>query len=214
MLETTQGWDAYNVTEDADLSFRIAAHGGKIGYIRTGTDEEAVGNMRDWHFQRARWIKGYLQSWGVHMRAPLLPGGRMGLARFFTLQITLGLTLLAIGFYAPSVIILGLYLGVCAISGTAINIPLIYVASFGFSIAVGIAISALGVFRAGKPYLIKSALYVPAYWLLLFWPGLRAIWELRRMPFHWHKTPHGVSAPDDDDPQTFEYEPLTHEPAE
>jgi len=34
---------------------------------------------------------------------------------------------------------------------------------------------------------------MPAYWALLFAPSLRAIWELRRIPFHWHKTEHGVS---------------------
>ena len=164
ILAQTGGWDAHNVTEDADLSFRIAALGGKIGYIRTGTDEEAVADMRDWHFQRARWIKGFFQSWGVHMRVPFLPSGKAGLARFFTLQITLGLTLLAIAFYTPSMIILAVYLGFCALSGSAAQIPLIYSACFVFSLAAGVLITCVGTVRAGKAQLIKSAICVPAYW--------------------------------------------------
>jgi len=106
-LDAIDGWDAYNVTEDADLSFRLAANGHKIGFIHPPTQEEAVSNLRSWHFQRARWIKGYIQTWDVHMAAPFAPGGLIGGLRFFTLQLTLGFTLLAALFYAP--VLIGLH---------------------------------------------------------------------------------------------------------
>ena len=38
-LEAVGGWDSHNVTEDADLSFRLAAHGHNIGYIHPPTQE-------------------------------------------------------------------------------------------------------------------------------------------------------------------------------
>ena len=40
-LDQVGGWDAHNVTEDADLSFRLAAYGHHIGYIHPPTQEEA-----------------------------------------------------------------------------------------------------------------------------------------------------------------------------
>ena len=59
-LDDIKGWDSHNVTEDADLSFRLAAQNWDIGYITPPTQEEAVSNFKAWHFQRARWMKGYM----------------------------------------------------------------------------------------------------------------------------------------------------------
>ena len=61
-LARVGGWDSHNVTEDADLSFRLAAYGYNIGYIYPPTQEEAVSIFQDWRLQRARWIKGYIQT--------------------------------------------------------------------------------------------------------------------------------------------------------
>ena len=59
VLEELGGWDAHNVTEDADLGFRLARHGYRTEMIGTVTDEEA--NCRPWPWikQRSRWLKGY-----------------------------------------------------------------------------------------------------------------------------------------------------------
>ena len=59
-LDEVGGWDSYNVTEDADLSFRLAAKGCSFGYVDFPTDEEAVSDWRSWHYQRVRWMKGYM----------------------------------------------------------------------------------------------------------------------------------------------------------
>ncbi len=193
-LENIGGWDAYNVTEDADLSFRLAAHGGQIGYIDLPTDEEAVSTLKPWRLQRSRWIKGYLQSWDIHMSAPLRPGGIAGLKRFLTLQLTLGFTLLSILFYTPTVLILTLWGGWLLASGQPISAPALFIAAGVFSVGVGMAVGAAGAIRAGKSHLAGFALFMPVYWLLLFRPGLRAVKELRERPFFWHKTEHGVSS--------------------
>lgn len=193
-LEQTQGWDAYNVTEDADLSFRLAAHGGKIGYISLPTDEEAVQTLPEWNLQRSRWIKGYMQSWSVHMAAPFLPGGILGFLRFLTLQITLGFTLLSVWFYVPSVVFTASILAILYLQGLPIDIAPLYLFSVGISAFAGILIGAVGAWRAGKPRLIVHALFMPAYWLLHFTPALRAAREIRRRPFYWHKTRHGIKA--------------------
>lgn len=200
-LDEIGGWDAHNVTEDADLSFRLAAYGYDIGYIHPPTQEEAVSIFHDWKFQRARWIKGYIQTWDIHMAKPFAPGGIKGILRFFTLQLTLGITLLSMLFYTP--VVLGLPIFACVLwwVGLPLDIGLAYSLTFIFSISIGCLIGMVGSHRAGKPKLIRSALYMPIYWLFLFTPALRAIGELKGKRFLWHKTRHGVSRPKDQTPQ-------------
>ena len=196
-LDEVGGWDSYNVTEDADLSFRLAAYGHRIGYIHPPTQEEAVSILGDWHLQRSRWIKGYIQTWDVHMAKPFAPGGIKGFLRFLTLQLTLGITLLSILFYTPVVLGLPIFALVLWWVGVPFDIGLTYSLTFIFSIAIGCLIGAVGAHRADKPKLIRSVLYMPIYWLLLFGPALRAISELKGKRFLWHKTRHGVSRPAD-----------------
>lgn len=191
-LREIDGWDAYNVTEDADLSFRLAALGHKIGYITPPTYEEAVSRPRDWHFQRARWIKGYQQTWDVQMGDALAPGGAAGLIRFMTLQLTLGFTLLSIWFFAPAVIF---FMGLIYLSflfGWTLEFQPIWIAGFLFSMAAGSVIGAVGAKRAGYTGIARACIYMPFYWLMLFAPSLRAAWERLSNPYHWHKTTHGL----------------------
>ena len=196
-LNAVGGWDSYNVTEDADLSFRLAAYGHKIGFIHPPTQEEAVSILPDWRLQRARWIKGYIQTWDVHMTAPFAPGGVSGCLRFLTLQLTLGFTLLSVLFYTPVVLGLPLIAVVLWWVNVPLDIGVTYSLTFVFSISIGCLIGIVGAHRTGKPSLIRSAAGMPIYWLLLFTPALRAFRELRNKRFHWHKTRHGVSRPAD-----------------
>lgn len=196
-LDSVGGWDAFNVTEDADLSFRLAANGHKIGYIHPPTQEEAVSLLPDWRLQRARWIKGYIQTWDVHMTKPFAPGGVKGGIRFLTLQLTLGITLLSVLFYTPVVLGLPLLAAVLWWVNVPLDIGLTYSLTFIFSISIGCLIGIAGAHRVHKPNLMRSALMMPLYWLLLFGPALRAIRELKSKRFLWHKTRHGVSRPAD-----------------
>ena len=196
-LDAIGGWDSHNVTEDADLSFRLAAQGHGIGYIHPPTQEEAVCNLHDWRMQRARWMKGFIQTWDVHMSKPFAPGGLAGLLRFFTLQLTLGLTLLSVLFYAPIVLLLPLFALALWWVSVPLDIGLAYSLTFIFSISIGCLIGIAGAHRARKPCLIRSASMMPLYWLLLFEPAIRAFSELKHKRFHWHKTRHGVSRPAD-----------------
>ena len=189
------GWDSYNVTEDADLSYRLAANGWELGYITPPTQEEAVSSWRAWHYQRSRWMKGYMQTWLVHMRAPLAPGGWAGLKRFFTLQLTVGLTLVNALFHLPVIITILCFHGYMALSGEPTPIARHFILSLVISYVMGIVIGAVGAYRSGKPHLIITAITMPFYWLALFPPTMRALWELWRAPFLWHKTEHGVMAP-------------------
>ncbi|GHA94691.1 hypothetical protein GCM10009069_17080 [Algimonas arctica] len=137
-LETVGGWDPFNVTEDADLAFRLVANGGGIGWIHLPTQEEAVSRLRPWFKQRSRWLKGYLQTWLVHMNAPLSGGWR----RAVMLQVTLGLSLLSVLFFAPVMTGLALYEGARLMGIMEATIPAIYLLALGFSLLCGMAVGA------------------------------------------------------------------------
>jgi cellulose synthase/poly-beta-1,6-N-acetylglucosamine synthase-like glycosyltransferase len=61
-LKDVGGWDPFNVTEDADLGFRLAAAGWSLGVLDTPTWEDAPVRVYHWLPQRSRWLKGYLQT--------------------------------------------------------------------------------------------------------------------------------------------------------
>jgi glycosyltransferase XagB len=69
-LRKVGGWDPYNVTEDADLGMRLARFGYRSSTIVSTTYEEAPADCRRWLGQRTRWLKGWMQTWLVHMREP------------------------------------------------------------------------------------------------------------------------------------------------
>ncbi len=69
-LRQVGGWDAWNVTEDADLAFRLARAGYRCRDIPSVTYEEAPAKLGFWFRQRKRWLKGFLQTAITHTRAP------------------------------------------------------------------------------------------------------------------------------------------------
>src|SRR5262249_41230289 len=82
--------DAFNVTEDCDLGLRLARHRMRTVVLDSTTMEEANSRPRNWIRQRSRWIKGYLQTYLVHMRNPFTYLRRGGLRDFFALQLVVG----------------------------------------------------------------------------------------------------------------------------
>src|SRR5262249_27281022 len=71
VLRDLCAWDPFNVTEDADLGIRLTQKGYRVGIVDSTTFEEAAHQTGNWIRQRSRWIKGYMQTFLVHMRKPL-----------------------------------------------------------------------------------------------------------------------------------------------
>ncbi|WP_424944314.1 glycosyltransferase family 2 protein [Aliiroseovarius crassostreae] len=86
-LEELGGWDAHNVTEDADLGVRLARHGYRTELVDTVTEEEANCRTWPWIKQRSRWIKGYAMTYGVHMRRPMQLLQDLGWWKFLGFQV-------------------------------------------------------------------------------------------------------------------------------
>ena len=185
-LRGVSGWDPYNVTEDADLGYRLGAGGWRLGVIAPPTMEEAISRLRPWRRQRSRWLKGYMQTLGVHMRRP---AGRNALAGAFSMTMTLGTSVFAALGYASFSIITAAVLLLSPWTGFFPEPADMALALAGF--AVGGAMLAVGGHRAGIRFSVLDILGAGLYWPLQSWAMVKAVHDLFVRPFHWEKTRHG-----------------------
>jgi glycosyltransferase XagB len=190
-LNHVGAWDAYNVTEDADLGIRLARHGYKTGILHSSTLEEANSDLSNWLKQRRRWLKGFLQTWLVHMRRPVKLLRQTGLAGFCTIQA------MTIGVFASSLlhpILLALTCWKLATAEQPIDMVLA-VAGFVVLLAgyVTSAVASIkGLARIRQRPSAKTLITLPGYWLLMSAAAWMALWDFAVSPFHWHKTRHGL----------------------
>ena len=186
-LEDAGGWDPFNVTEDADLAYRLARRGWRLGVIAPPTWEEAPARFGPWLKQRSRWIKGHLQTWLVLMRNPVRTARELGLGGFLWMQLVLGGGLVAACAHAP---LLALLLA-------AVLLPdVVTIPSVDWALVIfGYATASLGaIFAAALEKnrgLALSALTMPLYWPLSSVAALWAVAELIVRPHYWAKTDHG-----------------------
>ena len=82
-LKKIGAWDPFNVTEDVDLGIRLFKEGYKTSIIASRTWEEAANRLPVWINQRSRWLKGYMQTWLVHMRNPFRLLRELGFKSFW-----------------------------------------------------------------------------------------------------------------------------------
>ena len=92
VLAAIGGWDAFNVTEDADLGMRLHRLGYRTAVLNSTTYEEATSDFVNWIKQRSRWYKGYMQTWLVHSRHPGRLWRELGPRGFASFQLTIGAT--------------------------------------------------------------------------------------------------------------------------
>lgn len=191
-LRRAHGWDPYNVTEDADLGFRLARLGCKGGVITLPTYEDAPVGLEDWLPQRTRWIKGYMQTWGVHTRSLDLTGLKTALA----MQLSIGLGILGAAFHGPFVMLLAAAALLDVSSGQLPSIGLADLALLIGAWAAASYVKAKGARRAGLSMSWRDALAAPLYWPLQSLAFLFAVQQLVVSPYHWDKTNHLAHASD------------------
>ncbi|TRW97910.1 glycosyltransferase [Paracoccus sp. M683] len=197
-LEHVGAWDAWNVTEDADLGVRLARRGYRTEIIDTITDEEANCRTLPWIKQRSRWLKGYAMTWGVHMRDPIRLWAELGPKRFIGFQVqflgTLSQYLLAPILISFWLITLGLphplYAPLSQLwSGHAFTVLVVlFVGAELLNIVMG-----LWAVRSDKHRHLRF--WVPTlhfYHPLGCLAGWKAIYEVVVKPFYWDKTAHGL----------------------
>jgi cellulose synthase/poly-beta-1,6-N-acetylglucosamine synthase-like glycosyltransferase len=184
-LRALGGWDAWNVTEDADLGFRIAGRRLRTGLLRCPTWESAPAHLRDWLPQRTRWVKGYMQTWGVHMRAPF----KGGVVPFIALQATLGLAIASAVIHGPLLLMIAIYGGAALIANGAAP-PAADLALLVGGWGGAILAMSTGAQRAGLRMRWREALAAPIYWGLQSVAAVLAGIQLCTRPHYWNKTSH------------------------
>lgn len=195
VLRELGAWDPFNVTEDADLGIRLHKAGYRTGVIDSVTYEEANSEFVNWVRQRSRWIKGYLQTWLVHMRHPVTLRRQLGRRGFWGFQLAiLGTPLMFIlnpiywfitslwfmthwglipQLFPPGIYYLGM-----------INL---LVGNFTFTY-----LNAVGSAKRGNWNLVPYTILTPVYWSMMSLASWKALLQLLTRPSHWEKTQHGL----------------------
>lgn len=192
-LEAVGGWDAHNVTEDADLGIRLYRHGLRTEWVDTVTMEEANCRPLPWVKQRSRWLKGYMMTWATHMRAPRRLFADLGPWQFAGFQIlflgTLSQFLLAPVMWSFWLVLLGVPHPIAqALPFWAFATMIgVFVASEVTNIAMGILGLRLSGQRLSRAWVPTLHLYFPLGVLAAY----KAAWEAVLRPFYWDKTAHG-----------------------
>lgn len=196
-LRQLGGWDGYNVTEDADLGIWIARAGLRVSMIDSVTWEEANSRVGNWIRQRSRWIKGYIQTYLVHMRHPVTLLRQLGLRNFFSFQCVVGGTVLTLLFNPVFWALTIAYVAfgqhwVSAVFPT----PVLYLgmASMIVGNAISLWFQMAACMERGLYPSVKWLLAVPIYWVLLSVAAFKAFGQLLnpRLRHHWEKTTHGL----------------------
>jgi cellulose synthase/poly-beta-1,6-N-acetylglucosamine synthase-like glycosyltransferase/glycosyltransferase involved in cell wall biosynthesis/O-antigen/teichoic acid export membrane protein len=196
-LRILQGWDPFNVTEDCDLGVRIFKQGYKTAIIDSTTFEEANNNWHNWLRQRSRWIKGYIQTYLVHMRRPVEFVRSNGI-QAFVFQLVVGgkiafllinpiLWLATISYFTLRPIV-----GPTFQALYPDTILYIAVTSLVFGNFLFLYYYMIGAAKRQQWSLIKYVYLVPVYWLMASAASTVAIYQLFVKPHYWEKTRHGL----------------------
>ena len=185
-----------HVTEDADLGLRLARCGFEVDVIPSTTREEPNCVLGGWMRQRARWIKGWIQTAIVHLRSPRRLYDELGPARFFVV-VLLFLTMVVSSLVHPLFFALMLWAIISrhVMPETADVWPsllfglnaVVFAAGYGASMLAGLKGIRLRRLRG----FARSVVSMPAYWLIISAGGALAVWQFFSNRFHWNKTQHG-----------------------
>jgi glycosyltransferase XagB len=195
ILREMDGWDPFNTTEDADLGLRIFKRGYRTVVLNSTTYEEANSRLRNWVRQRSRWVKGYMQTWLVHMRNPVRLIRQIGVLPFISFQLVIAGTFFS---FLLNPVLWGLtvlwFLTHWQLINDIFPAPVFYVGAV--SLYAGnlafLYVNVLGTLRRRYYPLVTYALFTPIYWAMMSIAAWQAFYELLFKPHYWQKTQHGL----------------------
>ncbi|MCJ2080916.1 glycosyltransferase family 2 protein [Methylobacterium sp. J-090] len=197
ILRAVHGWDAWNVTEDADLGLRLARAGYRVGDLPSNTFEEAPARVGAWLHQRARWMKGFIQTSFTHGRQPARTARELGaLGTLAAVALVPGTVVCALAypFLMGHAAYRFLFAGVEPLDGFWINLPNgTAMTVFVSGLLAMLLPAALGCVRRGWWDLLPYVPLMPAYFLLVSLGAWLGLIELVLAPDRWNKTEHGLS---------------------
>lgn len=191
-LRRVGGWDAWNVTEDADLGLRLARFGYRVEALDSTTHEEAPARLSAWLGQRRRWLKGWMQTLAVHFRAPrrliVELGAAQALAAFALMWgVVLG------PLVGPAFLIIAIRDLATGRFWTQGPLTLLWATLFVGGAATTLVTLGLGMKRRGLAGHWPWLAALPVYYALVSLVAWQALFEWLDKPFHWEKTRHGLA---------------------
>lgn len=196
-LVSLKGWDPFNVTEDCDLGARLFKYGYKTAVINSITLEEANSHLGNWIRQRSRWIKGYMQTYLVHMRKPV-DFLKINGFHAVLMQLNIGGKIAFLLINPILWIMTFAYFALYAIVGPSIEslypTPVFYMAviSMIFGNFLYLFYYMVGAAKRGHWPIIKYVFLIPVYWFFMSIAALIALYQLFVKPHFWEKTRHGL----------------------
>jgi glycosyltransferase XagB len=196
VLRDVCGWDAWNVTEDADLGLRLARFGYDVGILSSTTEEEAPAKLDTWLNQRRRWSKGWFQTFITLTRDPGRLIAELGILK--TTAIGLMMTNMVVApplwpFFA-ALVVRQLSIGALApASPLELATTVLWISAVVFGAGSILWLALLGMNRRRLMKLWPFLPLVPLYYLLASVAAWMALYDLISRPYHWHKTEHGLA---------------------
>jgi len=193
VLQEVGGWDAHNVTEDADLGVRLYRAGYETRMLPATTYEEANCRIWPWVKQRSRWLKGFMITYLVHMQRPGRLVQDLGWRKFFGFQFffigAVGQFLFAPVLWTYWIVWFGSPHPITTALGPS-------VLSLFFAVMVACELTSICIATAAAFVIKRPSLALCAPTLLFYFPlgtiaAYKALRELLNRPFFWDKTRHG-----------------------
>ncbi|MGH6858476.1 MAG: glycosyltransferase family 2 protein, partial [Methylocella sp.] len=196
VLREVCGWDAWNVTEDADLGLRLARFGYGVGILPSSTQEEAPARIDAWLRQRRRWSKGWMQTSLTLTRDPRRLVAELGAANSLALALTMSSLVIAppLWPFFTALMVHDLSAGLPSPASAHELIEVVLWMSAGlFGTASILWLALLGMKRRKLLGLWPFLPLLPLYYLLTSAAAWLALFDLILRPYHWHKTEHGLA---------------------
>ena len=197
-LERLGGWDAHNVTEDADLGVRLARYGYRTELIATVTREEANCHGWAWVKQRSRWLKGFMMTYLVHMSRPLRLWRDVGAWKFLGLQ---AFFLGTVSQFLLAPVLWSFWLMPLAWTHPAETLvaPAVITTLCVLFVSIEVTNMLIGwvaIWDRQHRFLALWVPTLPLYFMLGALAAAKALAEMILRPYFWDKTQHGRSQPD------------------
>lgn len=192
ILRKLGGWDAHNVTEDAEIGLRIYSQNYKVAILDSYTLEEAPNSLGNWLNQRSRWIKGFLQTFFVFI-AQKDKYKKLTLLQMVTIYIFIGLS--TYNFWCLPFIIFSIIINKNSIIDYVWLVNSIFSLLYLYGTVIYILKNSLKFGKIKFQDLIALVLWA-GYFILHTIASYKAVFEIIFCPFKWNKTKHGVSLED------------------
>lgn len=182
------GWDAVNVTEDADLGVRLARLGKRTVMSDSVTNEIAVTELKHWIPQRTRWQMGFMVTYINHCKRFFSLSKELGFFGFFHFMMSIFGNFIN-PLITPLLFVIWFRSTFLGYSGETYLDTLPWITLIGnFILIVATHLIATIKYQNGRFWYM--ALLQPVYYLLQVVTVHRAVYKLITAPYKWEKTAH------------------------